>query len=85
MDNHTNRAHNMYTFPRDTEHDMEQSINIPGYVEDYLLVNGSDRPWYAKKGPYILSAVFGVSWYTRKMFMENTSYAQFTLDKTINL
>jgi len=82
-DNHTYKDHGMTHYPRDTHHDLEQAKSIPGYIEDYLIFNCECRPWYSKKMPYIVSAMFGMSWFTRQQFMENTSYAKFDLNKRI--
>jgi hypothetical protein len=32
---------------------------------------------------YTLSALFGMSWFARKQFMENTSFASFKINKEI--
>jgi hypothetical protein len=66
-------------------HDLKQTKSVPGYLEDYLLVDCSCKPWYTKKGHYIASAIFGMSWFTRQQFMANTNYAKFTLEKRIEL
>jgi hypothetical protein len=50
-----------------------------------LLVDDGVRPWYTQKGPYVISALFGMSWYTRMQFMDNTNYAKFTFEKRIDL
>ncbi len=59
--------------------------DIPGYKQHVLVYNDEkgSLPWYCKKCVYITSAILGLSWFLRILFVNASTKVRFRYYKFI--
>ena len=83
FENHTYKPHNMEKFPRDTDHEWKENASVPNLKTNILISNNKDRPNYAKRRYFFLSALIGMNWSFRRTFSKKTGFATYNLEKHI--
>ena len=76
----------MAKFSRDVNHEISETKQVPG-ADHYMLIRngiGDERPDYAKRRYFLLSALIGMSWLQRWKFNENTASARYRVKKQID-
>jgi len=80
--NHTDRPHNHLKFPCDVEHTVNEKREIPGSLTNVLVA--AERPSWAKKRYYFLTALLGLSSRMRDQVYANSKGVTFNVVKQIN-
>lgn len=79
--NHTTAPHNMKQYARDTDHTWHESSRCNFAASNILVCE--ERPDWAKRRHFVVSAMFGMSFLVRNQLRDNSQKAVYTLHKSI--